>query len=90
MLCQKHSCFNVLGIANTITPLDVFEGFDHAGLFRALDIGHHYRIAWVELNLDAVDIASFIETVLINRGLPGQLFSSVSEAKKWLLGVGDP
>ena len=34
---------------------------------------------------NAQDMASFIETVLINRGLPGKLFSSVADAEKWLL-----
>ena len=35
---------------------------------------------------DAQDMASFIETVLINRGLPGKLLSSVDDAEKPLLG----
>jgi hypothetical protein len=85
-MCQKHNCFNVLGIANTTTPIEAVEGYDHARLFRELNIGQDYRIAWVELNPDAVDIVSFIETVLVNRGLPGRLFPTVEEARYWLLG----
>lgn len=85
-MCQKNNCFNVLGIANTTTPIEAVEGYDHARLFRELNIGHDYRIAWVELNPDAVDIVSFIETVLVNRGLPGRLFPTVEEARNWLLG----
>ena len=85
-MCQKHNCFNVLGIANTTTPIEAVEGYDHARLFRELNIGQDYRIAWVELNPDAVDIVSFIETVLVNRGLPGRLFPTVEEARNWLLG----
>lgn len=84
--CEKHHCFNVLGIAKTAQPLEAVDGYEHARLFRELGIGSQYRVAWVELNPDAVDIASFIETVLVNRGLPGQLFASVEDATEWLLG----
>ena len=85
-MSKKHNCFNILGIANTTTPMEAVDGYDHARLFRDLDIQHDYRIAWVELNPDAVDMAMFIETVLVNRGLPGRLFSTVNEAKAWLIG----
>jgi hypothetical protein len=85
-LCEKHNCFNVLGIANTTAPIEAFEAYDHARLFDDLNIAHPYRIAWVELNLDAVDMAAFVEMVLSNRGLPGRLFANVSEATEWLLG----
>lgn len=84
--CQQHDCFNVLGIANTAEPQEAIDGYEHARLFRELGIGIQYRIAWVELSPDAVDIASFIETVLVNRGLPGQLFATVDDAKEWLVG----
>jgi len=45
----------------------------------------NYRIAWVETNPEIIDIISFTETVLKNRGLPGQLFTNVSDAEEWLL-----
>ena len=88
--CKKHDCFNVLGIANTSTPVEAMEGYDHGTLFRDLDINRNYRIAWVELNPDAVDMAHFIESVLVNRGLPGRLFSNEPEAKEWLLKDSSP
>ena len=84
--CEKHNCFNVLGVANTTKSLEAFEAYDHAGLFDDLDITHPYRIAWVELNRDAGYRTAFVEMVLSNRGLPGRLFSNVSDATKWLLG----
>ena len=87
--CEKHECYDVLGIANTTSPLEAVEGYDQARLFRTLGIGHRYRIAWVEQSIDAVDMASFVETVLNNRGLPGRVFPSVYEAKRWLSGEGD-
>ena len=85
-MCQKHNCFNVLGIANTSKPVEAMEGYDHAGLFQNLAITQEYQVAWVELNPDAMDMADFIETVLVNRGLPGRVFGSVDDAKTWLLG----
>ena len=83
--CQERDCYRILGIANTSSPMEAVDGYDHARLFRDLGISHEYRIAWVELRAHAKDMAAFIETVLVNRGLPGRLFSSVDEAKDWLL-----
>lgn len=88
-VCQENNCFNVLGIARTTTPQEALDGYDHARLFRRLGIDHRYRIAWVELDPDAIDMAYFIETVLINRGLPGRVFSVEAEAREWLLNPGE-
>jgi hypothetical protein len=85
-VCVKSNCFNVLGIARTKIPLEALDGYDHARLFRDLGIDHRYRIAWVESEPDASDMALFIETVLANRGLPGRVFSNEKEARAWLLG----
>jgi hypothetical protein len=87
--CKQHNCYQILGISNTSRPMEAVDGYDHARLFRDLGISHEYRIAWVELREDAKDMTAFIETVLVNRGLPGRLFSSVQEAKDWLLHDGD-
>lgn len=86
-ICEKHDCYNVLGIANTSTPVEAVDGYDLAGLFRELSIGQNYRIAWVELDEDARDTTAFVQTVLANRGLPGLLFDTEAEARKWLLGT---
>jgi hypothetical protein len=48
----------------------------HNKLAVTFDGDHIHVIA------DAQGMASFIETVLINRGLPGKLFSSVDDAEK--------
>jgi len=83
--CEKYDCYNVLGIANTSTPVEAVDGYDLAALFRELNIGQNYRIAWVELDEDARDTAAFVQTVLANRGLPGLLFDTEADARKWLL-----
>lgn len=83
--CETHNCFKVLGIANSEKHFDTMEAFSHADLFIDLGINHKYEIAWVELNPEAVETVKFIETVLKNRGLPGQVFPNEEAAKKWLL-----
>jgi len=83
--CEENDCFNVLGIARSSTPLEAMDGYDHARLFVDLHIDHRYRIAWVEFNSEASDMARFIETVLSNRGLPGRVFSNEEDARAWLL-----
>ena len=88
-VCEENNCFNVLGIARTTTPQEALDGYDHARLFRRLGIDNRYRIAWVELEPDAIDMASFIETVLVSRGLCGRVFSNEAKAREWLLNPGE-
>lgn len=83
--CKEHDCYNVLGISEATSPMPILDGYQHADLFRSLGITNKYRVAWVEFNPDARESTYFVETVLINRGLPGRLFDSVAEAMDWLL-----
>jgi hypothetical protein len=83
--CEQHGCYNVLGIANTTTPVEAVEGYDLPTIFRELHIGQNYRIAWVEKEQDARDMVEFVVTVLNNRGMPGRLFDTEAEAREWLL-----
>lgn len=83
--CEKHPCHNILGISDAENPMPVIDGYQHADLFKRLGIDSRYRIAWVERNPEAVDATYFVETVLINRGLPGRLFPSTGAAVDWLL-----
>jgi hypothetical protein len=84
--CEQNGCYNVLGIANTTTPVEAVEGYDLPTIFRELRIGQHYRIAWFEKNQDARAMIEFVVTVLNNRGMPGRLFDTEAEARQWLLG----
>ena len=86
--CDQHECYNVLGLANTTTPVEAVDGYDLPAIFRDLGIGPHYRIAWVEANEEARGVIEFIENVLANRGLPGRLFETEAQARHWLLGSG--
>ena len=85
-LSREHQCFNVLGLANTTTPLEAVDGYDHARLFRDLNMPINIRIAWVESSADAIDIASYVELVLTNRGYSARVFATEADARSWLLG----
>lgn len=82
--CEENNCYRVFGLANTTTPMEALDAYDHGRLFRDLRVDSKYRVAWVETNPEAVDITAFIETVLFNRGLPGKLFQDEAEALAWL------
>jgi hypothetical protein len=84
--CEQHECYNVLGLANTTTPVEAVDGYELPNIFRDYGIGQHYRIAWVEQDENARDTVEFVQTVLANRGLPGLLFDTEAAARHWLLG----
>lgn len=85
-VCEAHDCYSVLGIGESVSAYPTMDAYNHTKLFDDFRITHKYRIAWVELNPDAVASIKFLETVLLNRGkLNGRLFHEVEEARRWLL-----
>ena len=85
-VCKANDCYKVLGISESLTIMPIMDGFDHVELFRELGIDTKYRIAWVELNPDALKTVRFVDAALFNRLLPGRLFMTEEDAKKWLFG----
>lgn len=85
-VCEKHQCFNVLGVADTSRPIEAVESYEIPGVFREYNIDQRYRVAWVELNPEGVDVIDLAASILAHRDLPGKLFPSVEEAREWLLG----
>jgi len=83
-VCRKHDCFLVLGVSQAPGPMPTIDGYHHAELFRELGVTGEFRIAWAELNDDAIDATRFVETVLSNRGMPGKVFSTEEDARQWL------
>jgi len=47
--CEKHDCYNILGIAKSSTSIEAVDGYDLPSLFFEVSIDQRYRIAWVEL-----------------------------------------
>jgi hypothetical protein len=84
-VCGEFDSYNVLAVSNAPGPMPILDGYSHAALFRELKIDGKFRIAWAELSDDAREATLFVETVLLNRGLPGKAFATEKEAKKWLL-----
>lgn len=85
-VCAEHNCYRVLGIAESTTAMPVMDSLNHAQLFKDFSIDNQYRIAWAELNSEALGSLRFLETVLLNRGmLNGRMFHDVEAARKWLL-----
>jgi hypothetical protein len=83
--CTAHNCFRILieesldgPRLSVVKVLELIsgEGSKNKGLFKA--------IAYVDVN--AVDDSmKFIENASVNRGLPVKVFSTVTNAEKWLL-----
>lgn len=86
-VCDEHNCYKVLGVgSSTSKGMPTMAAMQHEQLFKDFAITRKYKIAWVELNKEAVGSIKFLETVLLNRGLlNGMLFSTVEEARQWLL-----
>ena len=84
--CEANDCYKVLGISESLTVMPIIDGIKHVELFHELGINTKYRIAWVELNPDALKTVRFVDAALFNRLLPGRLFMTEEEAKTWLFG----
>ena len=84
--CDEHNCYKVLGIGESSSGMTTMDAMSHEKLFKDFEITRKYKIAWVELNKEALSSIKFLETVLLNRGmLNGMLFPDVEKAKRWLL-----
>ena len=85
--CTRNDCFYILGISNLDRPLKLADAIDHQAIFLQAGITIDHRIAWVQLNPDAVEMARLAETVLLNRGMVnGRVFTDEYEARRWLRG----
>ena len=85
-VCEANDCYRILGISESLTVMPIMDGFDHVELFRKLGINTKYRIAWVDSNPDSIKTLRFMDAALFNRLLPGRLFKTEEDARKWLLG----
>ena len=86
--CRARRCFRVLIEEHLDGPrlgtLDVFE-VASKGSSRAF--GMLEAIVYVDVNAEG-DLMPFAETVAVNRALPVTVFSTVTEAEKWLVDEG--
>lgn len=83
-MCEKHKCYKVLGVANTVSPVSTMESIEHVDLFKQLGLMQNYRIAWVELNQESVDAVHLTEGLLSSHGVTCRVFIDIDEAREWL------
>jgi len=84
--CDARNCYRVLIEERLEGPrLDTMSVFQIASQGAGRTRGQLEAIAYVDVNAKG-DLMKFAETVAFNRGLPVSVFSSVNEAKKWLVG----
>lgn len=83
--CRKHNCYKILGVADVQGWSKEFA-YDQAAIFEAHGFGSEFRIAWVELNKDGMEMVKLAEAVIRNRDLAsGELFDDITQAKEWLM-----
>jgi hypothetical protein len=82
--CTVRNCEKVLIEERLEGPrLDTLDVFDIASKESIPALGHFTAIAYVDVNAEG-NLMKFAETVATNRLLPVRVFSSVSDAEKWL------
>jgi hypothetical protein len=85
--CAEHQCLSILGLTNMEQPLKLADAIDHQAIFLEAGVTIDHRIAWVQLNPNAMRMTEVAETILLNRGLlNGRLFTDEFEARRWLAG----
>jgi len=85
--CKARDCHRLLIEERLEGPrLGTMSVFQIASQGAGRARGQFEAIAYVDLNAKG-DLMKFAETVAFNRSLPVSVFSSVSEAEKWLEGM---
>lgn len=83
--CERYGCKSILGISNMDQPIKLADAIDHQAIFLEAGVTIDHRIAWAQLNPDAVEMTRLAESVLLNRGLAnGRVFTDEFEARRWL------
>ena len=87
--CIARRCFKVLIEERLEGPrLGILDVFEIASKASKEALGTLTAIAYVDVNAKG-DLMNFAENVAALNGLPLRVFSSVSEAEKWLLEIED-
>lgn len=81
---RSSSHFRLLVEQNSRTTLDMSDVFQLSADVAAMGL-EECKSAYVDPNESNADINEFAETVAINRGFNGKVFTNVEEAEAWLL-----
>ena len=83
--CTARNCFRILIEENLDGPrLNVITVLELVSNKSSKNRGLYEAIAYIDVNAVG-DSMKFIENVAVNRGLHVKVFSTVANAKKWLL-----
>jgi hypothetical protein len=84
--CISRNCYRIFIEERLEGPrLDTIDIFELAEQGSIESFGVFQAIAYIDENA-AGDAMQFAETVARNRGIPIRVFSTVTDAEKWLLG----
>ena len=83
-VCNEHACYRVLGIAESSRQMSLMDSINHQEIFNKFGVTPKYKIAWTESNQNEFDKLKNLETILLNRGYRGKVFTDVEEARAWL------
>ena len=82
--CRRTECYRILVDEQLTGPrLEASDVFEIASTGAIKALGIFQAVAYVDPQMG--DMADFAETVAINRGMPVKIFTSVEQARKWLL-----
>ncbi|MBE9564642.1 MAG: hypothetical protein IMF17_05300 [Proteobacteria bacterium] len=82
--CKECTCFNILNISNSLSPITVTEAINHLKSFEHLQITNDYRVVWVELNPACCESNLLIESLLLTEGMNVRAFMDIDDARRWL------
>lgn len=83
--------FNETGITNCLCilrlegPLSALDAFEIVTTSEDIGWQRNYRVAFVELNAEALEDTRFTEIVAGNRAFPVRVFDNEADAREWLL-----
>lgn len=82
--CRRIECYRVLIDEQLEGPrLEANDVFQIASTGAIKSLGVFQAVAYVDPQMG--DMADFAETVAINRGMPVKTFTSVEQARDWLM-----
>jgi hypothetical protein len=82
--CNKRAFKKLLieqDLPNPLSTLDIFQLMD---AILKMPISH-LKVAFVDRDVEQIEMNIFGETVAVNRGGVGRVFTSLSEAEAWLI-----
>lgn len=83
--CQKHNCFNVIGLSNLDEPPAQIESYEYLSMLQAVGLTPKHRVAWVAENPALLDVMTLAETVIMNRSeLVVRVFADLDGAERWI------